>query len=369
MRKRKKLIVAVTNRSSYNKIKTVLKNLPDFIEPVLALGNSIYFYRYGYAYQNIKQDFPDIKIIKSSMSVEGDTLVKMPQSVGVGLLELANVFDNEKPDMVVTIADRYETTATAISASFMNIPLAHLQGGEISGTVDDDVRNLITQLATYHFPATNDAADRIMQMKGKDHDKIWAFGCPSMDLLKMTNTDPDDVNKHGHGDEIDTSDQYILVMLHPDTKGSLIDVEMVMDVLNEFPAQKIIFWPNIDPSNDKIAKVWRMKQEGYWKSPVRYVRHLDHELFGDLLINSDCIIGNSSAGIREATFTGTPSITIGDRQNGRECGVNVMHVPFNSISITNALIEQLCHGSYYSNTMYGTGNAGKLIAFKIGELI
>jgi UDP-hydrolysing UDP-N-acetyl-D-glucosamine 2-epimerase len=341
------------------------------VEPVLLLGNSIYFYKYGYAYQNIRNDFPNLRIIKTSLAVEGDDLVKMPKTVGLGLIEVATLLDNEKPDMVLTVADRYETLATAISAAYVNIPLVHLQGGEVSGTIDDKVRNAITQLADYHFPATDDAADRLMQIKPQDHARIWNMGCPSMDLMRI----PADckwidekINKHGHGDRIYCVGKYIIVMLHPDTKGSEVDVEMVMDVLNKFPAQKLIFWPNIDPSNDKIAKSWRMRQEGYWKSPVRYVRHLDQELFGFLLIHSDLIIGNSSTGIREATYTGTPSITIGDRQKDRECGPNVIRVPFNGTLIENAVIKQLS-SSYVPNSMYGDGKAGEKIAKKIGEIL
>jgi UDP-hydrolysing UDP-N-acetyl-D-glucosamine 2-epimerase len=348
----------------------VLSHLSSDVQSVLLLGNSIYFYKYGYAYQNIKQDFPEIPIYRVTMAAEGDSLMKMPQSVGMGCIEIPPILERVKPDAVLTVADRYETAGTAISASFMNVPLIHLQGGEVSGTVDDDVRNMITQLADYHFPATDDAADRIMQMKPKDHARIWNMGCPSMDLIRrpIPYYFLNEVNKHGHGDDIDICKSFIIVMLHPDTKGSYVDVELLMDVLNKFPEQKLIFWPNIDPSNDRIAKAWRMGQEGYWNSPVRYVRHLDQHLFGHLLVMADCIIGNSSAGIREATFTGTPSITIGDRQKGRECGPNVMRVPFEELSLMNALIKQL-DSSYVPNNMYGDGHAGEKIAKKLGEIL
>lgn len=257
---KKKLIVAVTNRSSYNKVKTILRNIPAHVDPVLLLGNSIYFYKYGYAYQNIKNDFPDLKILKTTIAAEGDDLAKMPKSVGMGCLEIPTLLDNEKPDMVLTVADRYETLATAVSASYMNIPLVHLQGGEVSGTIDNKVRDAITQLADYHFPATADAADRLMQTKPQDHARIWNMGCPSMDLFH-TYMDPyvvgEEINKHGHGDLINIHERFIIVMLHPDTKGSPVDVKVVLAALDEFPVQKIIFWPNIDPSNDTIAKEWR----------------------------------------------------------------------------------------------------------------
>lgn len=370
---RKKVAVVITNRSSYNKVKTIIKNLPNTIEPVLILGNSIYLYRYGYAYQNIVNDFPDIKVLKTSLAVEGDKKIKMSQTVGLGLIELSTLIENEKPDLVVTVADRYETMATAIAAAYVNVPLVHLQGGEISGTIDDKVRNSITQLADYHFTATDESADRVLRMKMKDHARIWNMGCPSMDLIEeglyaVSNEVFCELNSHGHGDEINIDESFIIVMLHPDTTGSAINVEVVMDVLNEFPEQKVIGWPNVDAGSDKIAKAWRMRQEGYWNSPVRYMRHIDPVMFGNLLKRTDCIIGNSSTGIREATYVGTPSITLGDRQQNRECGINVQRAPFDKEKIRNALKYQL-GVSYTKNTMYGDGHAGEKIAKQLGKIL
>jgi len=332
-------------------------------------------YKYGYAIDNIVQDFPDIRIFKTSLAVEGDDLVKMPKTVGLGIVELSTIFDNENPDMIMTVADRYETLATAIAASYVNIPLVHLQGGEISGTIDDKVRNAITQLADYHFPATADAADRILQMKQKDHARIWAMGCPSMDLLSSLvpnwKSIQDEVNRHGDGDKIEIYGDFFIIMLHPDTKGDPVtgeQVNMVFDVLNEFDEQKIVMWPNIDPGSDKIAKAWRMIKELNWDSNVRYIRHLDSAVFSALMCQCCCIIGNSSAGIREATFLGIPSVSIGDRQEGRECGRNVSHVPFDRVILKQAITRQ--RKRYYQrDTMYGDGHAGEKIAKQLGKIL
>lgn len=352
-----------------------MENLNAHVEIVLALGNSLYFYKYGAAVNNIKQDFPGIKILKTSLAVEGDDLVKMPKSVGVGIIELSTIFDNEKPDMIMTVADRYETLATAIAASYVNIPLVHLQGGEISGTIDDKVRNAITQLADYHFPATHEAADRVLQMKPKDHSRIWGYGCPSMDLLYEIVPNwkliQEEVNRHGHGDKLILYDNYCIVMLHPDTKGEQVtgdQVQLVFEALDAFDDQKLVMWPNIDPGSDSIAKGWRLVEQRQWNSPIRYIRHLDSEIFGPVLSQCRFIIGNSSAGIREATFLGRPSISIGDRQEGRECGKNVVRVPFNRELIRKAIKKQ--RGRYFAqNNMYGDGHAGERIAKQLVQIL
>ena len=368
----KKILIAITNRSSYNKVKTVIENLPGDVSPVLLLGHSLFLYRYGYAYSLIKSDWPSLPILRVSMAVDGDELSKMPKSVGMGTIELAVIMENEKPDMVITVADRYETLATAVAASYMNIPLAHIQGGEISGTIDDKVRNAITQLADFHFPATNDAADRIMQMKPKDNQRIWNFGCPSMDiLLDSLHCGISELNSHGVGDPFDASKKYIIVMFHPDTKGDPLNesnIKVAMNALNTFKEQKVIFWNNIDPGGDVIAKAWRMSQHGFWLSPVRYIRHLDPSVFGALLARCSCIVGNSSAGIREATFLGVPSVTVGDRQEGRERGINVISMPFCFDGLVKAIGVQL-KSAYLHSDLYGDGHAGKKIADKISECI
>jgi len=275
----------------------------------------------------------------------------------------------------LTVADRYETMATAIAAAYVNVPLTHLQGGEISGTIDDKVRNAITQLADYHFPATNDAADRIMQMKPKDHDRIWNFGCPSMDLLTECIADLNmmekELNSHGVGDKINLHDPYMIVMLHPDTQGAMVtykEVRIVFGALDQFPHQKIVMWPNIDPGSDAIAKAWRLNEVLDWSAPIRYVRHLDSELFSALLISCSCIVGNSSAGIREATFLNLPSVTVGDRQKDREHGLNVFRTAFHEKAIKEA-VERQMNMVFPFNPMYGDGNAGAKIGAQLGRIL
>lgn len=397
MGRRKKLLIAVTNRSSYNKVKTIIKSLPKNVEPYLLLGNSVWLYKYGDVHNKIYEDFPHVGIYKVSMAVEGDDLIKMPKSVGVGCIEISTIIDNLKPDLMLTVADRYETLATATVASYCNVPLIHLQGGEVSGTIDNKVRHAITQLADWHFPATYKAMMKLQDVKFPVEENLFNYGCPSMDLMigmrgmpmlrdcriggnpyndyKDTHNEVmlkafEEVDRHGHGDTMEACFPFIIIMLHPDTVNP-ISTEQIDNLMatinNNIPYQKLIFWNNIDPGGEIISKEIRFTESRFWRDKVRFIKHIEPEVFGALLYNCSLMIGNSSAGIREATFMGTPSISIGQRQEGREHGDNVRIMRWQLSGVRQAIKEMLDKPGIPSN-IYGDGNAGLNIALKIGEI-
>ncbi|MBE3038879.1 MAG: UDP-N-acetylglucosamine 2-epimerase, partial [Chloroflexi bacterium] len=155
MTDKRKICVVITARPSYSRIRTALKAIqthPD-LELQLVVAASALLERYGMVVETIKRDGFNINA-QVYMVVEGENLASSAKTTGIGLMELGTVFDNLKPDIVVTIADRYETIATAIAAAYMNIPLAHIQGGEVTGSIDDKVRHAITKLADYHLVST-----------------------------------------------------------------------------------------------------------------------------------------------------------------------------------------------------------------------
>ena len=178
----RKICVVITARPSYARIKTVLesvRNHPD-LKLQLVVGGSALLERYGPAIKVIEADGfkPDAVV---HMVVEGENLVTTAKSTGLGVVELATILDNLKPDVVVSVADRYETIATAIAASYLNIPVAHVQGGEVTGSIDEKVRHAVTKLANLHFVSNQQAADRVIRM-GEDPKTVFATGCPSVDL-------------------------------------------------------------------------------------------------------------------------------------------------------------------------------------------
>ncbi|MCA1604431.1 MAG: UDP-N-acetylglucosamine 2-epimerase, partial [Acidobacteria bacterium] len=159
----RKVCVVVTARPSYSRIKTALKAIeahPD-LQLQLVVAASALLDRYGTAARYMEEDGFEIAA-RVYMVLEGENLAAMAKTTGLGLLELATVFDNLKPDVVVTIADRYETLATAVAASYMNIPVAHVQGGEVTGSIDEKVRHAVSKLSDLHFASTEQAAVRLI---------------------------------------------------------------------------------------------------------------------------------------------------------------------------------------------------------------
>ena len=405
----KKLLVSITNRSSYNKVKTIVSNLPSDIRVTFLLGNSINIYRYGGMGKRIEQNFPLAKILRVHMAVEGDDLHKMSKTVGMGILEIATILDNEKFDAVLTVADRFETMAVAVAASYANIPLIHLQGGEVTGTIDNKVRHAISQLADIHFPATHSAGIRLSKSLGISNDgdalpnHCYPYGCPSMDLLvkdervndlrewaictpsipfpeypydDLVTTTTHLINSTGTGGMIDTGKPFVVVMFHGDTTDeSFVDnIYQLRDALNYLNMQEVVFWNNIDPKGDSIAKMWRERQilRIDNKQQVRYIRHLSPEEFSGVLMLSSCIIGNSSTGVREASFLGVPSVNIGDRQHNREHGENCFSVTLYKKDIVDGVnysIMQKQDGYMRPINLYGDGKSGIKIAGEIANVL
>src|SRR5918999_485406 len=221
MRKRR-ICVVVTARPSYSRIRTALKAIdahPD-LELQLVVAASALLERYGHAIRSIEHDGFEVAA-RVYMVLEGENLVTSAKSTGLGLVELATVFDNLAPDVVVTVADRYETLATAVAASYMNIPVAHVQGGEVTGSIDEKVRHAVTKLANVHFVSTKLARERVIKL-GEDADTVVLTGCPSIDIAAEVAARPaldfDPFQKYGGvGVSADLSKGYLVVMQHPVT--------------------------------------------------------------------------------------------------------------------------------------------------------
>src|SRR5882762_4260865 len=188
---RRKVCVVVTARPSYSRIKTALKAIKEHpkLELQLVVAASALLDRYGSAVRYIEDDGFEIAA-RVYMVLEGENLASMAKTTGLGLVELATVFDNLQPDAVVTVADRYETLATAVAASYMNIPVVHVQGGEVTGSIDEKVRHAVTKLANLHLVSTEKAAERVMRL-GEQPCTIIKTGCPSIDLADQVLQDPD----------------------------------------------------------------------------------------------------------------------------------------------------------------------------------
>jgi len=255
------------------------------------------------------------------MLVEGGTPLSMSKTTGVGLLEFSTIFENLKPDIVVIRGDRFEILAPAIAAAYMNIPLAHIEGGDVTGTIDESVRHSVSKLAHIHFPTNNLSAERLIKM-GEDPKNVHMAGSLNNEFL--TNCDlsfPSDLfEKYGGvGEKLDLVKGYILVMQHPVTteygKG-LEQIKETLKAIHELKLPTIMLWPNVDAGTDHISKGIRLYREQNKDTGFLHIfRNLHPEDFARVLKHCNCFIGNSSAGIIESSFLGTPSVNIGSRQH------------------------------------------------------
>ena len=365
---RRTICVVVNSRANYGRIKSVLTAVrarPD-LELQLIVGASALLYRFGNVRQIIEQDgFTPSATVYTI--VEGETPTTMAKSTGLAILELATLFENLKPDIVLTVADRFETMATAVAASYMNIPLGHTQGGEVTGSIDESVRHAVTKLAHLHFPATELAAENVIRM-GEDPATVFCTGCPSIDIVASLDLSlPRDIFKHylGVGSEIDPSRSYLVVLQHPVTTEygrGLEQINETLKAVSELGMQTVWLWPNVDAGSDDISKGLRMFREKHNPPNLHFYRNFAVEDYARLIDNAACLVGNSSSALREGAFLGVPAVNIGTRQQGREHGPNVMFVDYRADDILAAIRTQVAHGKYDRSTLFGDGSAGKRIA-------
>lgn len=372
---KRKICVVVTARPSYSRIKTALKAIDEHpeLELQLVVAASALLDRYGSAVNYIQNDGFEITA-KVFNVLEGENLTAAAKTTGIGILELSTVFDNLSPDVVVTIADRFETMATAIAASYMNIPLAHVQGGEVTGNIDEKVRHSITKLADYHFVASEGAKERVLRL-GEDPNFVFNTGCPSIDLAAEVARDPkldfDIYEKYGGvGSKPSIDKGYYVVMQHPVTNevaSSRRHVEETLQAMHELQETVLWFWPNVDAGADGTSTGIRSFRERNDLKHFHFFKNMEGRDFLKLLYNSKALIGNSSVGIRECAFLGIPVVNIGSRQNRRERGFNVLDVGYTRTEILSA-IKQHQREAPKTSSVYGGGQAGTVIANHLAAL-
>ncbi|MGE3841787.1 MAG: UDP-N-acetylglucosamine 2-epimerase [Vicinamibacterales bacterium] len=367
---KRRICVLVTARPSYSRIRSALSAIqahPD-LELQLVVAASALLERYGNAIQAIEHDgfSPAARVY---MVLEGENLVTSAKSTGLGLVELATVFDNLKPDAVVTVADRYETLATAVAASYMNIPVVHVQGGEVTGSIDEKVRHAVTKLANLHFVSTKLARERVIRL-GEEPDTVVLTGCPSIDIAAQVAAQPeldfDPFERYGGvGPRGDLSKGYLVVMQHPVTtehEASRRQVDATLYAAKETGLPVLWFWPNVDAGSDGTSKGIRIFREREKPGNFHFFRNMYPEDFLRLLCRATAIVGNSSVAIRECSFLGVPAVNIGTRQTGRERGRNVIDVDHDTAAIARAIQDHASRGRPAPDPLYGDGHAGTRIA-------
>jgi UDP-hydrolysing UDP-N-acetyl-D-glucosamine 2-epimerase len=306
------------------------------------------------------------------IELEGSTPATMAKSVGFGIVEFASEFQRLKPDVVLLIGDRYEALSASVAAAYMNLCVVHIQGGEVSGSIDESARHAITKFAQFHFPSTRRAADYIARM-GERPDTILGVGCPSSDIARELDRGlpPEVINSRGSGCVIAVQKPFLLVIFHPTTTefgGERAQMEELIASLGEVKEQTVLLWPNIDAGSDHVSKAIRAFRDRRRPAWLRTLINLPPEEYLKVLANTACAVGNSSSFVRDAGYFGTPVVLVGKRQEGRETDEHVIRSLPIRREILNAIRYQLAHGRYAPSALYGDGHVSRRIADGLATL-
>jgi len=366
----KKICVVIGSRANYSSIKSAMRAIHKHpnLELQLIVGASAVLDRYGAVINLIEEDGFTASA-RVHMLIEGETPATMAKSTGLGLLELPTLFDQMKPDVVLTVGDRFETMATTLAAAYMNIPVAHTMGGEVSGTIDESIRHAVTKFAHIHFPACEGARERIIRL-GELPEHVHMVGCPRIDLVAEILNAPDislesALFDKGVGERLNFEEPFVLVSQHPVTSeygAGEAHITMTLEAIRELDLPAIVLWPNADAGSDDIARGIRKWRERKLDRHMHFFKNLSIDTYVRLMRKTACLVGNSSSGIREGAFIGTPVVNIGTRQTSRDRGSNVLDVPYGKDEIRTSISRQISHGPFIMEPVYGDGFAGQRIA-------
>lgn len=365
----RRIAILLTTRGNYAKMKSTMRAIRDSeaLKLVTLVGGGIVQQRFGDYRPMIERDGFAIDATVDFLQGDGATLQDQTRSAGRAVAMVGEALALARPDVLLVIADRWEALATALAATTMNVPIAHLEGGEVSGSIDERMRHAITKLAHLHLPANSEAAERIGRM-GEAADRIVVVGTPSLDLLAQI-----DLRDRGalaqapgaQGDDIDFRGDYIVLSQHPVvTEAGDAQRQMAQSLEACLEAGLPLIWmlPNMDAGADGVMRVRDDLRNRAARVPVRIYPSMKFDHYAALLANARCLVGNSSSGIREAAFLGTPVVNVGTRQHGRQRAGNVIDTGHDRAEILAAVKRQLAHGRYPSDPVYGDGCAGPKIA-------
>ncbi len=364
-----KVCFPITSRIHYARQKhflDVLNKHPRF-DLQLVVGGSVLLEKYG------EKFLPEMR--KNGFSI-GDTLfnvieggnhVTMAKTAGLTALEFTNSLYKLNPDMVIIRGDRFEQLAMAMASAYLKKTIAHIEGGDVTGTIDESIRHAITKLAHVHFVTNEDSRRRVIQM-GEHPKSVFNVGSPDVEFVALAEKklDPKLLDTTGVGVHIDVRKPFLMVMQHPVTteSGNHEHMETTLEAIDELGIPAVWFWPNSDAGTAEMSKAIRVYREQgkIKKGKIHFVTDLLPEDFIALLKQSKCLVGNSSAGIKECSYLGVPVVNIGTRQNKRLRGPNVVDVPYHKQRITSAILSQMKHGPYtHSDVYYKPGTSEAMV--------
>jgi UDP-N-acetylglucosamine 2-epimerase (non-hydrolysing)/GDP/UDP-N,N'-diacetylbacillosamine 2-epimerase (hydrolysing) len=350
---KRKIAVVTTSRADYSHLYWPLRDLSareDVDLQIIALGSHL-SPEFGHTIREIERDgFPIAERIECLLS--SDTDVGMAKTIGLATLSLSDTLGQMRPDLLLLIADRYEMLAPASVALALRIPIAHIEGGEISeGAIDDAVRNALTMMSHLHFTSTHQARQRIISM-GEEEWRVHRAGAPSLDHLRrstLLTREQLEVQL-----EINLQQPAILVAYHPVTiaRDTLEETGALFAALGELSSQIFFCYPNADAGSR--ALIGRTRSFLAARGQGRVFINLDALTYWSLLAQAEIMLGNSSSGIMETASFALPTVNVGLRQQGRERARNVIDATPEKTSILNAV--RLARSSEFRNSLAGMTN-------------
>jgi UDP-hydrolysing UDP-N-acetyl-D-glucosamine 2-epimerase len=398
--KEKKILVPIFNRAHLGRLRPVMKAIQDNpkleLQVITAVPAAFGNFRFNIKHSRprswrlalpwyvrarilslsfrsvVKSDHLSRAVINDGFPVnayvplflDGGISETMAKSVGFGLISLVEEFKRLKPDVVFINADRFEMMAVAIAAAYLNIPIAHNEGGNLSGTIDESVRHAITKLSHIHFVDTSESRARVIQM-GEDPERVFEVGSPAIDAASQSIDTKPVLGK------IDFTKPYILALHHPVATESDDDnarsLREVIKAIDNIRMPTVFLGSNADAGSHPVGEVMRQ----WHKTNPQYVfftKYLPPDDFYSVLKHAACAVGNSSSFIREGAYYGTPAVLVGTRQSGRERGENVLEVEPKADMIEKAVLGQIQHERYKQDLRFGAGRSGELIAQYLADI-
>jgi UDP-hydrolysing UDP-N-acetyl-D-glucosamine 2-epimerase len=336
-------MVVTGSRADYGPLYWLMREIdddPDLDLSVVVTGQHL-MPAFGETWKTIADDGFDIAH-KLDIGLGGDKKIDAARATGRALTAVANLFEDNQPDIVIILGDRFEIFAVASAACLMGVPIAHLHGGELTeGAFDDQLRHAITKMAHFHFVADSIYGNRVIQM-GEQPERVMVTGAPGLDHLYRSEL-PD---RAALTDRVglDLSDGFLLVTFHPETRGEGDPGEQVSALIDALAARGdctfVITGVNSDPGYGAVAEQISAFASSM-PNRVCLVTSLGQAFYWSALREADAVIGNSSSGVIEAPAVPTPSVNIGDRQKGRLRAPSVIDCPADTARITGAIDQAL----------------------------
>ena len=356
---KRRICFPITSRAYYGRSQLLIRKLHAHpgVELELMLGGSILLDKYS---RHIADDIEagGFNISGSFLNViEGGNHVAMAKTACLTALEFTNGLHTLDPDIVIICGDRFEQLAIAMTAAYLNLTLAHIEGGDVTGSIDESVRHAITKLSHIHFVTNEEALRRVLAM-GEDPSYVFNTGSLDVELAARVSTaiTSAQINAYGVGHTVDLNRPFLVVVQHPVTseRQNQDHIEATLRAVAATQLQTVWFWPNPDAGTEEMAGTLRHVREQHSElaAQMRFITNIPADDFVALLRQAACVVGNSSAGIKECSYLGTPAVNIGPRQQGRLTADHVMNVEYDSDAIRTAITTQLVHGRYAPSTIY-----------------